>query len=221
MFFLYPPNLSLAVPGGETAIRKAIDAKVPVVLLDRDIDGLEGVGKVLLDDVDAGRQATELLIGKGYTNIHMISYDLDISSISEREEGYKSTMSNRGLESHVHNVPYGASYLIVRDIIQESLKNGAEAFFLPTYSLAASTLGALKSLNLHTPEDVAIVAFDESDIYRLGRTSIAHMVQPLKQLAEKSVELLHSMIDQNAPASKIILKSEVVAGESIDRNYKK
>ena len=40
------------VPGGETAIRKAIDAKVPVVLLDRDIDGLEGVGKVLLDDAD-------------------------------------------------------------------------------------------------------------------------------------------------------------------------
>ena len=209
------------VPGGETAIRKAIDAKVPIVLLDRDIEGLDGVGKVLLDDVDAGRQATELLIGKGYTNIHMISYDLDISSISEREEGYKSTMSNRGLQSHVHNVPYGASYVIVKEIIQESLKSGAEAFFLPTYSLAASTLGALKSLNLHTPEDVAIVAFDESDIYRLGRTSIAHMVQPLKQLAEKSVELLHSMINQNAPASKIILKSEVVPGESIDKNYNK
>jgi LacI family transcriptional regulator len=38
------------VPGGRDAISKAIDSKVPVVLLDRDVEGLQGVGKVLLDD---------------------------------------------------------------------------------------------------------------------------------------------------------------------------
>ena len=43
------------VPGGEKAINRAIEAKVPVVLLDRDMEGTEeteGVGKVLLDDVE-------------------------------------------------------------------------------------------------------------------------------------------------------------------------
>lgn len=207
------------VPGGERAIKKAIDAKVPVVLLDRDIDGLEGVGKVLLDDVDAGMQATRLLFSKGYRNIRMISYNLGISSIAERENGYKAVMAENGLadQAKIHYIAYGDSVEAVVDIIKNAMAEGADAFFLPTYSLAALALGALKELKLNTPEDVAIVAFDESDIYRLGRTTIAHMVQPLKELAEKSLELLHAMIENEASVDNIILKSEIVPGESVDK----
>ena len=95
------------VPGGQEAISKAIDARVPVVLLDRDIEGLENVGKVLLNDVEAGDMATECLINNGYRKIEMISYDLDISSISERAEGYRRTMAAHGLESHVNTTTYG------------------------------------------------------------------------------------------------------------------
>ena len=55
--------------GGEAAIRKATDAGVPVVLLDRDIEDMENVGKVLLDDQEAGKMATELFLKNGYKNV--------------------------------------------------------------------------------------------------------------------------------------------------------
>ena len=63
-------------------------------------EGLEDVGKVLLNDVEAGDMATECLINNGYRKIEMISYDLDISSISERAEGYRRTMAAHGFNRY-------------------------------------------------------------------------------------------------------------------------
>ena len=48
--------------GGDEVIANLLDYKVPVVLLDRDIDSLDKVGKVLLDDWEAGYLATNTRI---------------------------------------------------------------------------------------------------------------------------------------------------------------
>ena len=52
-----------------------------------------------------------------------------------------------------------------------------------------------------------------SDIYQLYSTSVTHIVQPLKALGEKSVEVLVNMI-QGKPAESVILKPEMVEGNS-------
>lgn len=203
------------VPGSQEAISKAIDSKVPVVLLDRDIDGLEGVGKVLLDDVKAGDMATEFLISNGYRKIEMISYDLDISSISERAEGYRRTMAAHGLESRVDTTTYGDPQKLMHSIIKDAIDRGVEAFFLPTYSLTALAIAVMNDLHLRMPRDLGLVAFDESDLYRLGPSTIAHIVQPLRELGEKSFEVLHSMIENEPCEKTIILRPTLVPGGSV------
>ena len=200
------------VPGGRQALSKA---RVPVVLLDRDIDDLEGVGKVLLNDVEAGEMATEYLIGKGYRKVEMVSYDLDISSISERVEGYRKAMDAHGLESRVDITSYGDPQKLMPQIIKDAIDRGVEAFFLPTYSLTALVIGAMNEMHLRTPRDLGLVAFDESDLYRLGPSTIAHIVQPLRELAEKSVEVLHAMIEKEPGETTIILRPELVPGGSV------
>jgi len=204
------------VAGGEAAISKALDAKVPVVLLDRDIEGLSGVGKVLLDDEAAGRTATELLADKGYRKIEMISYTLGISSLTEREAGYMAMMKEKGLEAEakVHGTTYGNARAEIVEIIRSASERGVEAFFVPTYTLSATVLSVIKELKLKIPDDLAIVAFDQSDIYDLYETSIAHIVQPLRALGEKSVEILHDMIESIPGETTIILKPELVSGGS-------
>ncbi len=202
--------------GGEAAIRKALDAMVPVVLLDRDMDlgTEESVGKVLLNDVMAGRMATQQMIDAGCRNIEMISYSLGISSLAQREKGYRETMESNGLADRV-NVYY-TDYGKVGDVeqfIKDALSRGADGLFLPTYSLSAQVLSAMKNLGLRTPEDLAIVGFDESDIYSLFATTITHIVQPLKALGEKSVDVLVSMI-QGKGAESIVLNPELVPGGS-------
>lgn len=207
--------------GGEDAIQKALDSKVPVVLLDRDVEGLGGVGKVLLNDVEAGRMATGLLIERGFKNIEMISYTLGISSLSEREAGYRKAMMDHDLydNARVHYTTYGDATNDVERFIKNAVERGVDAFFLPTYSLSAMALSAMKKLGLKTPENLAILGFDESDIYYLYETTVSHIVQPLKALGEKSVEVLVSMI-QGKEAESIILKPELIIGGSTNKVVK-
>lgn len=206
------------VAGGERAIQKAVDLNIPVVLLDRDIESMQNVGKVLLDDVAAGRMATKLLLDNGYKKVEMISYSLRISSLSEREEGYKSAMQEMGLETKVHYTDYDNAHEDLPKIIKDALSRGVDAFFLPTYSLSANALAAMKDLGISAPKDLGLVAFDESDVYKLYSTTVAHIVQPLKELGEQSVDLLHAMIE-NLPRENdtIILKPTLVEGGSAKR----
>ncbi len=201
--------------GGEAGIRKATDAGVPVVLLDRDIDSLEKVGKVLLDDVEAGKMATQLFIDHGYKKIEMVSYSLGISSLEERETGYRQTMMDNDLYDNVgvHYTSYAKANEEVTAIIKDAVSRGVEALFLPTYSLSALALMTMRDLDLKTPDDLAVIGFDVSDIYQLYSTSVTHIVQPLKALGEKSVEVLVNMI-QGKPAESVILKPEMVEGNS-------
>ena len=176
------------------------------------------MGKVLLDDESAGKMATELLLKEGYKNIEMISYTLGISSFSERENGYRLSMMDADLHDNVrvHYTTYGDAASDVERFIKSGVERGVEAFFLPTYSLSALALGAMKKLGLKTPEDLALVCFDESDIYSLYETTVTHIVQPLKELGEKSVEVLTRMIDGQSPET-IILKPELIPGGSTEK----
>lgn len=205
------------VAGGEKAIARAIDSHVPIVLLDRDIEGLDCVGKVLLDDREAGKMATDHLLDAGYKKIEMISYSLGISSISEREAGYKAAMVARGLLGNVNiqRIEYGDQESDLNAVIKDAIDRGVEAFFLPTYTISALVLAAMNDLEVKSPESLAIVAFDQSDVYRLYKPTIAHMVQPLQSLGEKSVELLHNMIENIPGETTIILKPELVDGGSV------
>jgi len=204
--------------GGEAGIARAMDAKVPVVLLDRDIEDLEGVGKVLLDDVSAGVMATQLLIDNGYRNIEMFSYTLGISSISERESGYRKAMMDNDLydKVNIRYTTYKEAQKDVEQFLKEALEKGVEGLFLPTYSLSAEVLSSMKRLGLKTPGDMAIVGFDESDIYNLYENTVSHIVQPLKELGEKSVQTLINMI-HGKPAENIILKPELITGGSTQK----
>ena len=201
--------------GGEPAVKKAIDAGVPVVLLDRDIVSMEGVGKVLLDDVEAGAMATNLFFTRGYRKIEMISYSLGISSLEERESGYRKAMMDNDIYDYakVHYTTYANAAGDVPSIVKDAVERGVEAIFLPTYSLSALVLMAMRDLGLKTPQDMAVIGFDVSDIYDLYSTTVTRIVQPLKALGEKSVDVLINMI-QNKPAEKVVLKPEMIEGGS-------
>ena len=80
------------------------------------------------------------------------------------------------------------------------------------YIRKSSAYEALRR-NLRTPEDLAIVGFDESDIYSLYETTVTHIVQPLRQLGEKSVDVLVDMI-KGKTDEEIVLSPKLIIGGS-------
>ena len=202
--------------GSEEAIKRTVGVRIPVVLLDRDIDEeIPGVGKVLLDDEQAGYMAAQLMLDRGYKNIEMISYTLGISSLSERENGYRKAMMDSDLYDKVkiHYTTYGSADSDIEKIVREAKENGVDGFFLPTYSISAKVLAVMKKLGYKTPDDFALVCFDESDVYTLYENTVTHIIQPLKELGVKSVDTLIDMI-QGKNADTVKLQASLVEGES-------
>ena len=201
--------------GSEEVLRKALDAGISTVLLDRDIAGLD-VGRVMLDNERAGRMGVEHLYENGYRRIEMISYTLGISSLSERERGYCEAMRRYGLEgySQIHYTVYGHAQEDTVRIFEDAVRRGVEAFLLPTNTLALLGLQALNALNLSAPEDLALVGFDESEIFSLYKPSVTYITQSTRRLGEQSFEMLRRMIAGDDDCRSVVIEPELIVGGS-------
>ena len=184
--------------GGEPALARALSIGIPTVLIDRDMPG-EEFGRVLIDNVDAGKMATKYLIHQGFGKIEMLTYKSGVTSLTDRETGYGLAMEEAGLkdEIRIHKIDYEAEAAKkdAIDVFRDAARRGVEAFILPTKRIAMYGFNALNVLGLSMPKDFSFVCFDESDVYELNKPVVPHIIQPLSEIAFKSFELLQKMID--------------------------
>lgn len=184
--------------GGEPALARALSIGIPTVLIDRDMPG-EEFGRVLIDNVDAGKMATKYLIHQGFGKIEMLTYKSGVTSLTDREIGYALAMEEAGLkdEIRIHKIDYEAEAAKkdAIDVFRDAARRGVEAFILPTKRIAMYGFNALNVLGLSMPKDFSFVCFDESDVYELNKPVVPHIIQPLSEIAFKSFELLQKMID--------------------------
>lgn len=170
----------------------------------------------MLDNERAGRMGVEHLYENGYRRIEMISYTLGISSLSERERGYCEAMRRYGLEgySQIHYTVYGHAQEDTVRIFEDAVRRGVEAFLLPTNTLALLGLQALNALNLSAPEDLALVGFDESEIFSLYKPSVTYITQSTRRLGEQSFEMLRRMIAGDDDCRSVVIEPELIVGGS-------
>ena len=184
--------------GGEPALARALSIGIPTVLIDRNMPG-EEFGRVLVDNVDAGKMATKYLIHQGFGKIEMFTYKSGVTSLTDRESGYAAAMEEAGLkdEVRIHKIEYEAEAAKkdVIDVIRDAARRGVEAFILPTKRIAMYGFNALNVLGLNMPKDFSFVCFDESDIYELNKPVVPHIIQPVAEIASKSFDMLQKMID--------------------------
>ena len=203
--------------GGEPALARALSIGIPTVLIDRNMPGDE-FGRVLVDNVDAGKMATKYLIHQGFGKIEMFTYKNGVTSLTDRESGYAMAMEEAGLKDdiRIHKIEYEteAAKKDVIEVFRDAAKRGTEAFILPTKKIAMYAFNALNVLGLSMPKDFSFVGFDESDVYELNKPVVPHIIQPLSEIAVKSFELLQKMIDGNVPEEEktSLLKVKLVLG---------
>ena len=187
--------------GGEPALARALSIGIPTVLIDRNMLG-EEFGRVLVDNVDAGKMATKYLIHQGFGKIEMFTYKSGVTSLTDRESGYTMAMEEAGLKDDVriHKIEYEteAAKKDVIEVFRDAVRRGTKAFILPTKRIAMYGFNALNVLGLNMPKDFSFVCFDESDVYELNKPVVPHIIQPLAEIATKSFDLLQKMIDGKA-----------------------
>lgn len=188
---------------------------IPMVLLDRDVEGVD-VNKVLLDNKKAAEMAVKRLYDNGRRRVAMVSYTMELSNICFRERGYSESVSEFGGEPIVYRADYSNISVSVSELVDRIEKDGADAILFATNSLSIAGIKALSRNGVAIPKDVAVVAFDGSEVFDLFPTSIACIKQPIEEFAHEALNLVIEQIDNPELERKTILLSpELIEGESL------
>lgn len=202
-----------------TYLKKLEKQKMPFVLIDRFLDDIEA-SSIEINNYEISQQVTEHLIGNGYKNILLVAYDTKLKHLLQRNLGFLHTLEGEQLEYKnavlnidKNNIDYDVN-LGLSHLFQSELQK-PDAIFFTSNKLAVSGLKKLMNLGLHVPDDVAVVAFDETEAYELFRTPITFVKQPLAAIGMTAVQMLNTKIsDLLTPIEHIVLDAELRIGQS-------
>jgi len=192
---------------------RLINARFPTALLDSSYPGLPSV---CIDDRAGGALATRHLLSLGHTRIAFVSEPphnaFGFIAGARREEGFRATMADAGLEVPAELVRYGA-YLhsAARQMATEllSLPHPPTAIVAASDVQAVGCLEAATHLGIKVPDELSVVGYDDIDL--AGLMGVSTVRQPLIYSGERGADLvLEALSMRNRQPNNEMLELELV-----------
>lgn len=200
--------------------------QIPVILIDRDFDSKNILGKVLVNNKDGALQAVCHMVEKGYRKIAYLSGSLKTQTAMDRLEGYKEALREKNLPVVEELIKYG-EYRVEwgRKGIEELLteKQDFDAVFCGNDLIA---IGAMKELLKHgyrVPEDKGVMGFDDIYMSQMVEPELTTVKQPNYEMGYQAVDLLIRHLKEKKTAktpgekktSMVMLNTEITERKSI------
>ncbi|OGX89719.1 LacI family DNA-binding transcriptional regulator [Hymenobacter coccineus] len=187
----------LALPAGvEEEVRALVRSGKPLVLFDRLLPGLL-TNAVVVDGASGMYDATRHLLGQGYTNIALVTARAGQLQMASRAQGYAQALRERGLPELVQEIAFPQ---VPEHILQEmetffAAHPACHAVIFATNYLGVYGLEALGRLGRRIPAEMAVVSFDDNDLFRLYSPPITVVAQPMEAMAEESISVLLAALE--------------------------
>src|SRR5690606_17203419 len=158
-------------------------------------------------------------IENGYKNIAMVTLASDQEQMLERLEGYTDALKRIKGKPIVKKVIYhDRKETSVREI-QDFLASNRQidAVFFATNYIADSGLESIRNLNINIPADIGVIVFDDHNLYRLFSPPITAVSQPIKEIAENSINIMLEILDGKRSLKdkkSVVLDNTLVVRES-------
>ncbi len=193
------------------AVRYLEKHKVPVIFVDRAIDGQ--FDQVLVENRKAMQSLVTHLTGHGHKRIGLVSGLKGLATSIERIQGYQAGLKAAGLPFDERFLECGESEI---DPAYEAVLRLMQLPRPPTAIISANnqmTLGmvrALKAINRRIPKDIAIAAFDDFEWADSFDPTLTALAQPCQEMGIQAIKLLLRRIKtpQRRPV-KIVLEPEL------------
>lgn len=199
---------------------------IPVVFFDRVFENSESA-KIIINNFQAGYDATSHLIEQSCKRIAHITSSLERNVYAERLRGYKQALVD-------HKLKFNEKLLIVDGIKEEDATRSAkrilamkplpDGIFITNDFCAAVVMQTLKDSGVRIPEDVAVVGFNNDIIGKVVSPKLSTINYPgfeMGQLAARTlIGHLKGLWDMNL-TSTMIIKSELIVRESSLKKGKK
>ncbi len=219
--YIIVPTLNLAED-----IRKLQAENKPVVLIDRYFPQHDEIPAVLVDNYEGVSGGMEYLIGKGYRKVVLVTIETEMAHMKDRLRAYYDVLNRHGIapvDGFVKVVPYESDRETALKEVEDLLAGAGTAFdavFFLTNYLGVLGIEAIKKLQIKVPGQLAVLCFDDNDIFRLYTPTISVIRQPIEAIGQKAMSTLierlrhtgEEAFPENAP---LMLIADLVKRESI------
>jgi len=187
---LVPPSNDYA------AIRGVQELNLPVVLLDRWVEGCT-LPVVCSDNKGISIEAVILLANAGKKRIAYLGSNLDASTAKDRYQGYCEAMSRLGREIDPKMVKNGLKYTVADGYraTHELVVNGADAIFAANSVLTIGMLKKIKELKIRVPQEVALIGFDDYEWTEITEPPLTSVTQDADQMGRVGSEILLNILE--------------------------
>lgn len=207
--------------GMEKQVGELLKSKQCVVLIDRYFPSLPS-SYVLSDNIAGASEALEFFIEKGYRNIGLVTSDFPLMHPQQREAAYTKTLAKHSIpfnQNLIYKVPYTALHHEASQLIADFIKLNPEldAIFFTTNYLGIHGLASISNLNMKIPQDIAVICFDDHDVFELYKPGITAVKQNVQEIAETAVKLLMHQItaDKTDIEMQRVIPTEFILRSSV------
>ena len=192
--------------------------RIPIILIDRDYDSPNIMGKVLVDNTEASCKAVNYLIKKGYTKIAYIAGPLNTRTARDRLDGYKKALVENNLRYEDNLVMVGEYKTQWGSEAALSLlesEQDFQAIFCGNDLIAIGAMKKLKEKNITIPDDIAVMGFDDIYISSLVDPELTTIKQPNYKMGFEAVRIMIDYLEGKEIEEKnIILSTELIIRKS-------
>lgn len=204
----------MAPPEGiEEDIESLIKDGMPVVLFDRHLPGVK-TDFIEIDNLFSTYNATKHLIEQGFKNIAFVTFASHQTQMVDRIKGYEDAVKSDGLKSTVKEILFNQDeeqiMVPLRDFFKEN--SNIDAILFGTNHIGTCGLKVMNELGKRAPTDIAVISFDDYDVFKLHSPPVTAIAQPVEAIADNVITVLLEKLNGRSPSEKlqsIILKTDL------------
>lgn len=193
--------------GDQSELKQLVAKKRPIVFLGR-IPSFPA-DYVTADNVLGAELVVGYLVSKGHQRIGIITGQEDLSPSVQRVEGWRKTLTKKGLPSpneYIAKGDWGAEsgYSCTQRLLK--LEPRPTALFAANFMMMTGALRAVKDAGLRNPEDVRVTSCDDAEWLDCFSPPVTTIEQPSYELGAQGASLLLARLKDPArdPAHLIL-----------------
>lgn len=199
----------------EPYLDRLVRLQVPLVAMDFYRQSLP-LDTIIVDNFIAGYTATMHLVERGHTRIGFLGDHRSTSSVSDRFFGYLKALSLSDLDFrkrwHITE-NYEFNMFTHRFSLPKPLPT---AFVCHCDSAAYQLMLLLRGAGLAVPDDVSLVAFDNTDCSRTSSPKITTIDINKREIAERALEqMLWRLAHPSAKPQRIELATRLISRQTV------
>jgi len=187
---------------GESQMMRPEFSSVPIVALDRPIDARPGdastnLSSVVVENRKGSERGVRHLIEHGHSRILFLSLSNQLYTLKERHAGYVQAMKKAGLTQEAYFTC--ATQESTLDVLRKlrAARSLPTAIFTSNNLVTQHTLHALAAMRLHVPRKIAVVAFDDLEMFDIFLPPVTVLRQPIRDLGRTAAEMLFARLKAN------------------------